>query len=73
MLGVLYFSLGRQCTMKSVWQFYNKKIVLTNVNPIAPRKVKIVYNFGISEYNRVNINNEFYLSNNHQSMKVVNY
>ena len=53
--------------------FIIKKIVITNVNPIAPRKAKIVYNFGISEYNRVNINNEFYLSNNHQSMKVVNY
>ena len=23
------------------------------VNPFAPRKAKIVYNFGLSEYNRV--------------------
>ena len=26
------------------------------VNPIAPRKAKIVYNFGLSECNRVNVN-----------------
>ena len=47
-------------TTATVVLIYNNKLYMANVgkftafNPIAPRNAKIVYNFDISECNRVN-------------------
>ena len=36
-----------------MFQKMNTEVCTHNVNPIAPRKAKIVYNFGLSECNKV--------------------